>query len=238
MNESVPVAAVVGAGPGLGASLCRLLTSKGWTVGALCRKPAADWATDPSWCAANGRLIPLACDVTDQGSVERAFDKLETAAGDVSTLIYNAAVLARGPFLDLTLAQFEQSWQTIARGAFLCARRALPPMLKAQRGTLVFTGATASIRGGVGFGAFAPAKFALRGLAQSLAREFGPRGIHVAHVLIDGLIWCPQTRERFDPPRKSCIEPDAIANAYWNLISQDRSARTHELDLRTESEKF
>ena len=232
------VAAIVGAGPGLGAALSRLLSSHGWSVALLARRPAVSWTEDPAWVAAPGAVLPIACDVTQASSVDAAFTEVEAAVGPPTALIYNAALLVRGGVLDLSPEQFEECWRTAAAGAFHCAQRVMPAMLKAGAGSIVFSGATASLRGGAGFAAFASAKFALRGLAQALAREVGPRGIHVAHVVLDGLIWSERTRERFNPAREACMEPQAIAQSYWNLMSQDRSSWTHELDLRPGGEKF
>ena len=123
-------------------------------------------------------------------------------------------------------------------GAMIVAQAMLPYLLKAPGGTIVFTGATAAVKGGPRFTSLASAKFALRGLAQSLARELAPRGVHVVHVVIDGLVWSPQTRERFYTEREKCLEPDAIARTYLDLVSQHPSAWTHEIDLRPLTEKF
>jgi NAD(P)-dependent dehydrogenase (short-subunit alcohol dehydrogenase family) len=138
-----------------------------------------------------------------------------------------------------TPVQFEQSWRIAVMGAFLCAREAVPDMLKRQRGAIVFTGATSSVRGRGGAVAFSSAKFAVRGLAESLAVELWPRGIHVAHVVIDGVIDTPKVRRRYKPSaREPLLKPEAIADSYWNLIQQDRSAWSLEIDLRPEREAF
>ncbi len=142
------------------------------------------------------------------------------------------------PFMKLTPAEFEKSWLSTCFGAMVAAQAALPGMLAQGGGTIIFTGATASVKGNPSFAAFASAKFALRGLAQSLAREFAPQGVHVVNTLIDGVIWGPQTQQRFTIARENCLEPEAIAKTYLQLIGQPPCAWTHELDLRPSSEKF
>ena len=217
--------AIAGFGPGLGEALARRFTREGHVVAGMSRTPPP---TD----------ISLGCDVADAASVGRAFDAIEETA-PVSILIYNAAHFIRGPFAKTPADEFEQAWRTSALGAFNTAQRALPNMIAARSGTMIFSGATGSLRGAASFSAFASAKFALRGLAQSLARELGPQGIHVAHVVIDGLIWSERTRQRFTATaRESCLEPDDLAEAYWNLAAQPRTAWTHELDLRPHAEKY
>jgi len=135
--------------------------------------------------------------------------------------------------------QFERSWRVAVLGAFLCAREAMPDMLKRHRGAIIFTGATSSVRGRGGAVAFSSAKFAVRGLAQSLAVELWPKGIHVAHVIIEGVIDTPKVRKTYKPSAKEpLLKPEAIADAYWNLIHQDRSAWSLEIDLRPYNEAF
>lgn len=152
--------------------------------------------------------------------------------GAPSVLIYNAHKFLIERFEDISVASFEQVWRTDTSGGFITSKKFLPAMLENGGGKVIFSGATASVRGSARFSAFASAKFALRGLAQSLAREFGPRGIHVAHVIIDGLIDGGHAQSLFDVSKDQCISPEALANAYLNLINQPKSAWTHELDLR------
>jgi NAD(P)-dependent dehydrogenase (short-subunit alcohol dehydrogenase family) len=154
-------------------------------------------------------------------------------------VIYNAARLELSPALDVGIDAFDDCWRTSCRGAFVVARRALPMMLAAGAGALVFTGATASTRGSKLTAAFASAKFGLRGLAQALAREHAARGIHVFHVILDGLIWSERTRHRFAGAKaEACMHPDDVAEVYLDLIEQPRSTWTHELDLRHPAERF
>jgi NAD(P)-dependent dehydrogenase (short-subunit alcohol dehydrogenase family) len=141
--------------------------------------------------------------------------------------------------METTPEQFEQSWRIGVRGAFLCAREAVLDMLERRAGVMIFTGATSSVRGRGGAIAFSSAKFALRGLAQSLAVELWPKGIHVAHVVIDGVIETREVRKRQKPSvDEPLLKPDAIADAYWNLVQQDRSAWSLEIDLRPNKEAF
>jgi NAD(P)-dependent dehydrogenase (short-subunit alcohol dehydrogenase family) len=170
--------------------------------------------------------------------VDRAFASIESTDGEPTVVIYNAHRLELRPSAETPPEMFEDVWRTTCFGAYVVASRALPRMLERGSGTVIFTGATASMRGGRRTAAFASSKFALRGLAQSLARELGPRGVHVAHVVLDGLVWSEQTRQRFAPDEKDCMTPDDVASAFVSLAEQRRSAWTHELDLRPWLAKF
>src|SRR5262249_18109312 len=156
----------------------------------------------------------------------------------VDVLIHNAQTLMIKPFTDISADDFEQVWRTCCLGAMVSARAVIPHMVAREAGTVVFTGATAGLRGGAKFSAFASAKFALRGLAQALAREFGPKGVHVAHVVIDGLIDAPRTDERFGPASGGRMDAKSVAQAYLALATQPSSAWTQEMDLRPFAEKF
>jgi NAD(P)-dependent dehydrogenase (short-subunit alcohol dehydrogenase family) len=179
------------------------------------------------------------CDVTDAAAVGSAFEAVRASLGAPTVLIYNAARFDMGPFESLTAARLESCWRVACLGAFHCAQAILPDLQAAGGGTILFTGATASLRGGARFGAFASAKAALRNLAQSMARELGAEGVHVGHVIVDGIIWSETTRKMFDPGDASrCMQPDDIAEAYRMLLRQPRSAWTFELDLRPSTEKW
>jgi NAD(P)-dependent dehydrogenase (short-subunit alcohol dehydrogenase family) len=180
----------------------------------------------------------MACDVTDANAVRSAFDQIAARYRPVQNLIYNAHELFIGPFADTGAEAFERIWRVNTLGAFHCAQAAAPQILSSGGGAVVFSGATASLRGGARFAAFASSKFALRGLAQSLAREYGPQGIHVVHFVIDGLIWGPAARDRHRAEESRCLDPDAIAGTIMSLISQPRQAWTHEIDLRPATEIF
>lgn len=237
MNAKSPTAVVAGVGPALGAALCRALANKGYHVVALSRSLifTESLSQEPT---GEGSISAMSCDFTDEQRVKDVFAEIETAFGGIDALVYNAHELLFGPFCELSSADFERVWKTNCAGAFLCSQQVIPNMQKNNRGNIIFTGATASIRAGNQFAAFASSKFALRGLAQSLAREFGPAGIHVAHVIIDGLIWGEPARELHKAQEDDCIKPESIAQAYLNLIEQEPSAWTHELDLRPSVESF
>ena len=227
MAERSKVAVVAGANSGLGSALCERLSKRGFRPVALGRADAVRVVA-----AAVPGTLAVACDLTVPAEVDRAFTAIEETAGPASAVVYNAHRLELRPSAETSLDVFEGSWRVNCLGAFVVARRAVPGMLALQGGTLVFSGATGSVRGGNRSAAFASSKFALRGLAQSLARELSPAGVHVAHVVLDGLVWSERTRARFAPREDACMSPDAVAAAYLGLIEQERSAWTHELDLR------
>ncbi|PYL50275.1 MAG: short-chain dehydrogenase, partial [Verrucomicrobia bacterium] len=171
--------------------------------------------------------------------VAAAFRKVRQQLGPVEILIANASGSIGKGLMETTPEQFEQSWRTGVCGAFLCSREAVLDMVERGAGAIIFTGATSSVRGRGGAVAFSSAKFAVRGLAQSLAVELWPKGIHVMHVIIDGVIETPQVRKRYSPGSKEpLLKPQAIADAYWNLVQQDRSAWSLEIDLRPNKEAF
>jgi NAD(P)-dependent dehydrogenase (short-subunit alcohol dehydrogenase family) len=234
MSRSEQTIIIAGASRGLGEALCRRFRDAGHRV---CAWGRGEELQHVSTSVPGLTVRELALD--DESEVERAFFDTERQHGTASAVIYNAAYLALGSALQLDSATFERSFRTNCLGAFIVAQRALPAMVAAGSGALIFTGATASVRASAQGAAFASSKFALRGLVQALAREFGPRGIHVAHVIIDGLLWSPRTRMRF-PTRdeRSCIQPDDAAEVYAQLLAQPRSAWTHELDLRPDQERF
>lgn len=233
------IAAIVGVGPGLGASLARRFAGRGFGVALIARTPnlvepeAAQIARD------GARALAVTADASDPDALRSAFARVRAELGHPEVLIHNASAFVAGGVLDLEPEQFEQVWRVTALGAFVASQEVLPAMISAGRGTILLTGATASLRGGARFAAFSSAKFALRALAQSMAREFGPKGVHVAHVVIDGQIDTPLLR-RTQPDRDpaTTLSPDAIADTYLGLHLQQRSAWTHELDLRPATERF
>ena len=233
MSEPKKVAVIAGANRGLGSALCVQLVERGFLVAALGREAAVQSvATEVSGVMAVG------CELTAPSEVDRAFSDVEAALGPASVVVYNAHRVELRPSAETSLGLFEELWRVNCYGAFVVAKRAIPAMLEQGGGTCIFSGATGSVRGGQRSAAFASSKFALRGLAQSLARELSPLGIHVAHVVLDGLIWSERTRARFDPQEQACMSPRSLAAAYSMLIEQDRSAWTHELDLRPFRERF
>jgi NAD(P)-dependent dehydrogenase (short-subunit alcohol dehydrogenase family) len=189
--------------------------------------------------AAGGRTQAVTADVGDAAGIGRAFDAVRSKLGAPEVLLYNAGSGNWGTITEITPEQYEDSWRANAYGAFLCAKQAVTDMIKNKRGVMLFTGATAGIKAGPMSAAFGPAKFAVRGLAQSLARDLGPRGIHVAYVNVDGIIDIPHIRSRMPSLKdEDVLKPAAIAEVYWYLANQDPSAWTQELDLRPFKEKF
>jgi len=225
-------ALIVGAGTGLSASLTRALTQDGVRV-ALAARTTGD--LDALIRETDARAF--ACDASRPAEVEKLFADLEATGGAPEIVIYNASLRARGPFIDLDPAEVERSIAVSAFGGFLVAQQAARRMLPKRHGTILFTGASASVKGYAQSAPFAMGKFALRGLAQSMARELAPQGIHVAHVVIDGGIKSARRSEPAAAP-DSLLDPDAIAATYLQLIRQPRSAWTWEIELRPWVERF
>lgn len=229
-------AVVVGVGPGLGAALVRTFSQAGHTVLAAARSaPAPDEIASQGGA---GRVISIECDATVPQQVQELFNTAERH-GPLRAAIFNAGTFKKQDVADTAPEEFEHSWRVGCFGGFLVGQAAARTMLKHGAGTILFTGATASLRGGAGFANLASPKFALRAVAQSLARELSPKGIHVAHVIIDGQIHSQRYAQLLgDRGPDSLLEPNAIAEAYLALHRQHRSAWTHELDLRPWVEKF
>jgi NAD(P)-dependent dehydrogenase (short-subunit alcohol dehydrogenase family) len=233
------VAIVVGVGPGLGAALVRRFAQGGHPVAMVARSREFMDELAAEVKAAGGRTLAVTADVGDAEQIARAFDTVRAQLGAPEVLLYNAGSGKWGTIVEITPAQYEDSWRTNAYGAFLCAKQAVSDMIKHRRGVMLFTGATAGIKAGPKSAAFGPAKFAVRGLAQSLARDLGPRGIHVAYVNVDGMIDMPAVRSQMASIKdEDLLKPAAIAEAYWHLANQDPSAWTQELDVRPFKEKF
>lgn len=234
------VIAVVGAGPGLGAAIARRFAKEGFAVALLARDAARTEPLAREIEGRGGRALGIAVDATAAGPVGAAFHSVREKLGDPAVLAYNAGDFVQGGILELDPARFEQAWRVNCLGALLCAQQVLPAMLRQGRGTVLLTGATASLRGSARFAGLAVGKFGLRALAQSMAREFGPQGIHVAHFVIDGQIDNPRTRARVGTSRagNAFLNPDAIAETYWQTHAQDPTAWALEVDLRPAVEKF
>lgn len=232
-------AAVVGVGPGLGASLAEKFSVEGYDVGIMARSEDSLAEVKTNLSATAGAIEAYPCDATDTDSVETAFNNLRSDFGSPSVLLYNAGAYQPGGVLEIEPDRFEECWRINCHGGFVTAQEVLPDMLDNENGTIIFTGATASLRGSDGFSALAVGKFGLRALAQSMAREFGPEGIHVAHVIVDGQIATPTNLEEFsDRDEDSFLDPDAIAENHWQLHQQDKTTWTLELDLRPYVEEF
>jgi len=225
-------ALIVGAGAGLSASLARQLRRTGAAVALAARDPAKLQGL----CDETGARA-FRCDAQDAADVERLFADVDRAQGAPDAVVYNASARARGAFVDLAPADVMRALQVTAFGAFLVAQAAARRMLPQGRGAILFTGASASVKGYAMSAPFAMGKFALRGLAQSMARELSPLGIHVAHFVIDGGI---RSAARPDDPAKpdALLDPDAIAQSYLDVLRQPRSAWTWEVELRPWVERF
>ncbi|WP_044251064.1 SDR family NAD(P)-dependent oxidoreductase [Chondromyces apiculatus] len=233
------VAAVVGVGPGLGACVARRFAREGYAVALLARGEEALRAVQEDIAKEGGSAAVIPADAGDEASMAEAFAKVRTDVGAPEVLVYNAGAFVVSGILELAPATFTSAWRANCLGGFLAAREVLPAMLEQGRGTLLFSGATASLRGSARFAGVAVGKFGLRALAQSLAREVGPRGIHVAHVVIDAVIDTPRVREAM-PGREpsTLLSPEALAETYWQLHLQPPSVWTQELDVRPAVEKF
>ncbi len=229
MSNPNPLALIVGAGSGLSASLARKCAAAGMRVALAARNPSKLGAL-----AHETKAAVHACDASQLSEVQALF-----AAVDAPELvIYNPSYRVRGPFLQLDAAEVHKTLEVTAYGGFLVAQAALKRMVPAGRGALFFTGASASVKGYAESAPFAMGKFALRGLAQSLAREFGPKNIHVAHFVIDGGIGKANDPRAAGRGEDAMLDPDAIAQAYLDVYRQHRSAWAFEVDLRPWAEKF
>lgn len=239
MAATHPCTAIVGVGPGLGAALATRFAREGHAIALLARTAEHRDTVAQRIRADGGDARGYACDAGNPQSVAHAFEQVRTDLGDPEVLIYNAGVFAVGGLLELPVDAFEDAWRVNCLGGFLAARAVVPAMLQRGHGTLLFTGATAALRGGARFAGLAVGKFGLRALAQSLARELGPRGVHVAHVVIDGQIDSAAARQRA-PGRAATtfLDPTAIAETYWQLHAQPLTAWTLEQDLRPAVERF
>jgi NAD(P)-dependent dehydrogenase (short-subunit alcohol dehydrogenase family) len=226
-------ALIVGAGSGLSASLARLFAHEGMAVALAARNP-----DKLSALATETGAVALTCDASDPGQVERLFSSVDTQLGRPSVVVYNPSQRVRGPIEALEPAEVQRAWMVGCFGGFLVAQQAVRRMVNAERGTILFTGATASVKGFAQSAGFAMAKFALRGLAQSLAREVAPKGIHVAHIVIDGGIASTYAKSAEQRASDRFLDPDAIAREYLHLHRQHRSAWTWELELRPYTENF
>jgi NAD(P)-dependent dehydrogenase (short-subunit alcohol dehydrogenase family) len=226
-------ALIVGVGSGLSASLARLFSREGMTVALAARNPGK-----LASLAAETGAVSLTCDASEPAQVDRLFVSLDEQLGTPSLVVYNAGLRVRGPIEALDPADVQRAWMVGCFGGFLVAQQAVRRMLAMGRGTILFTGATASVKGFAQSAGFAMGKFALRGLAQSLARELAPKGLHVAHIVIDGGIASSYAKSAQDRASDRFLDPDAIAREYLHLHRQQRSAWTWELELRPHTENF
>jgi len=225
-------ALIVGTGSGLSASLARLFAKNGMKV-ALAARSTGKLA---GLASETGAQL-FACDASQESDVGKLFSSVDATLGAPDVVVYNASARARGPFADLVAADVEKAIRVSAFGGFLVAQQAVRRMLPKGEGAILFTGASASVKGYAQSAPFAMGKFALRGLAQSMARELSPRGIHVAHFVIDGGIRSDRRAPSADKP-DALLDPDAIAQSYLHVLQQPRSAWTFELEVRPWVENF
>ena len=231
-----PVCAVVGVGEGNGAALARAFAHEGMALALLARSMGF---TTTLASELGGDARAYSCDVSDASSVADAFTRIRSDIGDPATLIYNAGAGVWGDVESIRLEEFESSWRVNALGALAASQQVIPAMKAKGSGTIIFIGATASLRGGPRTAAFAPAKAAQRSLAESMARTLWPKGIHVALLVIDAVVNLPRTRQNMaDKPEDFFLEPeDMAASAVW-LAKQPRSAWSFEVDVRPFGEKW
>ena len=230
-------AVVVGAGTGTGTEVAKMLAREGYPVVLVRRNADALAPLVAEIESAGGSAKAIAADASDEAQVKGVFDQAESRFGTPHFTLFNAAGFVMGSVLDLDTQTFEEMWRATSYGGFLVGREAARRMVPNGEGTILFTGATAAVKAGANFAAFAAGKHGLRAVAQSMAKELGPRGIHVAHLIIDGIIDVPRVHEQMPDLAKSkgengLIEPSSIADTMLWLHRQPRNAWTFELDLR------
>lgn len=230
MNQ--PLAIIAGAGPGLGEGLMEGFRARGCHAIGLTRSGSVNGGS-----AKTGADI-RACDLTNAAQVKDVLGSLIAEFGAPKIVVHNTANLVIAPFLETRPEDMEACWRNMVLSAAILAQNTLQPMMDAGGGTFIVSGATASLRGGARFAAFASAKFALRGLTQSLAREFQPGGVHVVHAILDGIIDTARSRQMHNLDPAKMMKPEELAEVYWTLSQQPPSVWTHELDLRPRSEGF
>ncbi|WP_459191007.1 SDR family NAD(P)-dependent oxidoreductase [Halosimplex sp. J119] len=231
-------AVIAGVGPGLGESLARKFAAEGCRVALLARSEEyiADLAEDLPDPGA-GLAVPT--DLARPDEIREAFETVRSEWGSVDLLVNHASAGSWSGLLDASVDDVDRAWAVNGRGAFVASQEAAEDMVDGDGGTIIFTGATSALRGRDGAIGFSAAKFAARGMAESMARELGPEGVHVAHVVIDGQILTPSAAEANpDRDEETFLDPAEIAESYWHLVEQDRSAWTLELDLRPHLEEF
>ncbi len=222
------VALILGAGPGLGESLCKQFSEANYQVVTVNRSQKND----------SGLTDNYIVDLGDTKAAQLTLSDIIKKHGTPSVVIHNTAQLTIKPFLETSEQEYEQCWRAMSKSLFNSMQAVLPSMIDAGKGCVLVSGATASLRGGNKFSAFASAKFALRGLSQSLAREYQSQGIHIAHIILDGIIDTTRSREMHSLSPDYMLKPEDVAQQYLNLVNQPESVWTHELDLRPSRENF
>jgi NAD(P)-dependent dehydrogenase (short-subunit alcohol dehydrogenase family) len=240
------VALLVGAGDAIGAAVARRFAAGGYSVCVARRDAEKSRSVVQEIVASGGRARAFGTDVRNKEAVQALFTQVEGELGAIEVCLFNAGANVKAPLTETSGRLFFKAWELACYGGFLTGREAARHMMPRGRGTILFTGATASVRGGSGFAAFAAAKFGLRALAQSMARELAPKNIHVAHLIIDGGIDSEAIHRRLsaatgtmpDLPPDSLIQTRSVAEAYWAVHNQSRDGWTHELDLRPYVERW
>lgn len=243
MTTKPNVALVAGVGEGLGGAIARRFARGGHPTVLVARNADRLARIAAGIEAAGGRGIAYVADLREESAVAKLFDDVEAEIGPIDVAVFNTGANYRASILDTPADMFEKVWRLGCYAGFLVGREAARHMVPRGQGSIIFTGATASLRGAAQFAAFAAAKGGVRQVAQAMARELGPRGIHVASVIIDGMIDSPRVRERFPEraaqlPPDGMLKPDDIAETYWQLHRQPRDAWTFEVDLRPWAERF
>lgn len=241
--NTIKVCCVIGAGDATGGAIARRFAREGYAICVARRTEAALAPLVESIQAAGGRAHAFGLDARREDAVITFVDHVESTIGPIEVMVFNVGGNVRFPILETTSQKYFKVWEMCAFAGFLAGREAARVMLARGRGSILYTGATASVRGAAGFAAFAGGKAALRALAQSMARELGPKGVHVAHVIVDGMIDTAFTRAQFAEHvatvgPQGILHPEHIAEAYWWLHRQPRDAWTFELDLRPSVEKW
>jgi NAD(P)-dependent dehydrogenase (short-subunit alcohol dehydrogenase family) len=245
MTQRNATCAVIGAGDYIGSAIARRFAREGYTIFAGRRTAEKLQTLKREIEAEGGACEARALDARKEEDITNFLSEADRHA-PLEVCIFNPGANVNFPLLDTTERVFRKVWEMACYGGFLTGREAARLMLPHGKGTILFTGATASMRGGIGYAAFASAKFGLRAVAQSMARELGPKNIHVAHLIIDSGVDTAFVRERIkaggrnpdELPKDTLMEPDSIADAYWYLHSQSRDGWTHELDIRPYAEKW
>src|SRR5262245_11259677 len=246
MADSRGVAMLVGAGDAIGAAVARRFAEGGYTI-CICRREAAkSQGLVDELKAAGHQIHAFSVDARQEAAVQDLFGRVEEEIGPIEVCLFNAGSNVNKPLIETTEKLFFKAWELACYAGFLVGREAARHMVPRGRGTILFTGATASVRGGTGFAAFSSAKFGLRAVAQAMARELGPKNIHVVHLIIDAAVDSEAIHRRLsaatgampDLAPDSLIQTSSVAEAYWALHNQSRDGWTHELDLRPYSERW
>ena len=247
MKDPHGVALLVGAGDAIGAAVARRFAEGGYKVCIARREAAKSQALVDELNAAGCNVRVFSTDAREEKNVQELFERVEKEVGPIDVCLFNAGANVGKPLLETTEKLFFRAWQLACFAGFLVGREAARYMTTRGHGTILFTGATASLRGGKNFAAFAAAKFGLRAVAQAMSRELGPKNIHVAHLIMDGPVDSPEIHRRFmldkgidasTLPPDSMTKTSSIAEVYWFLHMQSRDAWTHELDLRPAAETW